>query len=101
MDFKRNQIRLNPGETKNMEGRVLPIYGEMRQWLQMQKSTRDTKYPSCPYVFHRGGKHIVDFRKFWKSSARRAGLVGRLFHDLRRSAVRNMREEPASLKMSR
>ncbi len=92
VDLKRNQIRLNPGETKNLEGRVLPIYGEMRHWLQMQKAVRDTKYPSCPYVFHRGGRLIVDFRKAWKSAARRAELAGKLFHDLRRSAVRNMRE---------
>lgn len=92
VDLKRNQIRLNPGETKNMEGRVLPIYGEMPHWLQLQKSIRDTNVPSCPYVFQHGGKPIVDFRKAWKSSTRRAGLVGKLFHDLRRSTVRNMRE---------
>jgi integrase len=92
VDLKRNQIRLNPGETKNMEGRVLPIYGEMRHWLQTQKTVRDTKYPSCPHIFHRRGKPIGDFRKAWKSATERAKLAGKLFHDLRRSAVRNMRE---------
>ena len=92
VDFKRNQIRLNPGETKNKEGRLLPIYGEMRQWLLMQKTIRDTKYPACPYVFHNTGRFIVDFRKAWRSATKRAGLLGTLFHDLRRSAVRNMRE---------
>lgn len=92
VDLKRNQIRLHPGETKNEEGRVLPIYGEMRHWLLMQRTIRDTKYPTCSYVFHPDGKPIVDFRKAWKSATKRAGLTATLFHDLRRSAVRNMRE---------
>jgi integrase len=92
VDLERSQIRLNPGETKNQEGRVLPIYGEMREWLVMQKTIRDTKHPRCPYVFHHNGKAIVDFRKAWRSATKRAGLTSTLFHDLRRSAVRNMRE---------
>ncbi|MGH9395676.1 MAG: tyrosine-type recombinase/integrase [Terriglobia bacterium] len=92
VDFQRNQIRLNPGETKNKKGRGLPIYGEMREWLAMQKAIRDLKHPKCSYVFNNEGKLIVDFRKAWKSATRKAGLSGVLFHDLRRSAVRNMRE---------
>ncbi len=92
VDFQRNQIRLHPGETKNRRGRVLPMYSEMRHWPEMEKATRDAKFPSCPYVFHLEGNPIVDFRKAWKSATRRADLEGALFHDLRRSAVRNMRE---------
>jgi len=90
--FKRNQIRLNPGETKNKRGRVLPMHGEMSHWLEMQKAIRDAEFPTCLYVFHHEGNPIVDFRKAWKSATQRADLTGTLFHDLRRSAVRNMRE---------
>jgi len=92
LNLKRKQIRLNPGETKNKEGSVLPVYGEMRHWLEMPKSITDTKYRAGPYVFHHNGNLIVDFRKAWRSATKRAGLVGVLFHELRRSAVRNMRE---------
>jgi integrase len=92
VDLQKNQIRLNPGETKNNRGRVLPIYGEMRHWLQMQKAIRDAKFPACSCVFHHDGKPILDFRKAWRSATQRADLEGTLFHDLRRSAVRNMRE---------
>ncbi|MHC4619738.1 MAG: tyrosine-type recombinase/integrase, partial [Planctomycetota bacterium] len=43
------------------------------------------------YVFHRGdGKVVGDFRKSWKSACKKAGLSSLLFHDLRRSAIRNM-----------
>ena len=41
-------------------------------------------------VFHRGGRSLGDFRKVWASACRKAGVAGRLVHDLRRSAVRNL-----------
>jgi integrase len=102
VDLNRNQIRLDPTQTKNKKGRVLPIYGEMRHWLIMQKAIRDAKFPGCPLVFHRGGKLIVDFRKAWRAATQRAGLSNTVFHDLRRSAIRNMREAgiPENLAMA-
>lgn len=41
-------------------------------------------------MFHRGGRPIRDFRRSWASACRRAGLAGRIPHDLRRTAIRNM-----------
>ena len=41
-------------------------------------------------IFHRDGERIHDFRKAWGSATRAAGCEGRVFHALRRSAVRNM-----------
>lgn len=90
VDFTANRITLNPGETKNDEPRTLPIYGEMREWLLMAKEARDLKFPACPWVFHENGRRIQTFRKAWASACERAKLPGLLFHDLRRSAVRNM-----------
>jgi integrase len=42
------------------------------------------------WVFHREGQPIGDFRKAWCTACRQAGLFGRLFHDFRRTAARNM-----------
>jgi integrase len=41
-------------------------------------------------VFTRNGKAVSDFRGTWDKITAAAGCPGLLFHDLRRSAVRNM-----------
>jgi hypothetical protein len=48
------------------------------------------EYPDCPWVCHFRGERIAHFRRAWVEGTKKAGLAGRLFHDLRRSAVRNM-----------
>jgi hypothetical protein len=43
------------------------------------------------YIFHQGdGEPIREFRKTWATACKEAGVSGRLFHDLRRTAVRNL-----------
>ena len=43
-----------------------------------------------PWVCHRQGKPVGDFRKAWATACKGAGVAGRLRHDFRRTAVRNM-----------
>ena len=42
-------------------------------------------------MFTRGDKPIRDFRKSWQNLCTAAGVPGLLFHDLRRTAARNLR----------
>ena len=44
----------------------------------------------CPWVFHRNGKPIRQFRGAWKKACAAAGCIGRIPHDFRRTAVRNL-----------
>ena len=90
VDLQGKSIQLNPGETKNDEGRTLPLYGELLEWMGIQKAIRDEKFPKCPYVFHRDGEPIKKFAAAWETATISCGLKGTLFHDLRRTAVRNM-----------
>lgn len=90
VSLKERKITLNPGETKNEEGRVIYLADELYQVLAEQKALRDWNWPDCQHVFVRNGKPIKNIRKFWKLACRAVGLEGKLFHDLRRTAVRNM-----------
>jgi len=92
VDLEEGFIDLAAFSTKNGEGRRVPILaGDMTELLTAAKQFRDQNFPGCPWVFHRAGKKIVDFRTCWKLAVKAAGVPNLLFHDLRRSAVRNMR----------
>ena len=90
VDFSAGEIKLYETQTKAKTARTLPIYGDMREWLEIQKEDRDMNWPSCRYVFHYLGRRIGSHLKGWSRSCKNAGLEGLRFHDLRRSAVRNM-----------
>ena len=100
VDFGERIVRLEPGETKNDEPRHVPLYGELYDMLLLEKERRDAYYPDSPWVFSRDGDRIRDFRGAWDEACKRAGLwdpsLGkngrpwRLFHDLRRTGVRNL-----------
>ena len=92
VDFEAGLITLGKGETKNDEARSVPILdGDMRDLLTAAKKQRDAEWPHSPWVFSRGGERIIDFRWAWDEACKRAGVPDLNFHDLRRTAVRNMR----------
>jgi integrase len=90
VDLNAKEIRLEKKQTKSKKDRTLPIYGDMLEWMKIQKEARDQDYSDCPYVFHYMGRRIGSHLKGWARACKDAGLPGLHFHDLRRSAIRNM-----------
>lgn len=94
-----------PGETKNNDGRTLPILkGEMLDTLRALKAENDRKGSKESHVFlNADGKPLAYhmMRKAWDSACTRADLPGLLFHDLRRSAVRNLRRSGVTQTVAR
>lgn len=94
VDFTRGTIVLEPGETKNGQGRTLPfdVLPELAALLKAQRVyTTDVERRTgqiIPWVFHRDGERVVSIRQAWRTACKKAGLVGRIPHDFRRSAVR-------------
>lgn len=92
VDFESGFIALETGETKNGEARTVPILaGDMHDLLSAAKRERDASWPNSPWVFNREGAPIKDFRRTWANACDRAEVPDLNFHDLRRTAVRNMR----------
>ena len=87
VDLKEGTVRLNPGMSKNEEGRVVVINKDLRQVFSDLFTRRVL---GCDFVFQNDGKPILNIRGAWDGACARAGLGVRIFHDLRRTAVRNM-----------
>ena len=63
----------------------------MTGWLEMLLARCKVLAPTSRHLFiWEDGKPIRDFRGPWEDACAAAGLRGLLFHDLRRTAVRNM-----------
>ena len=88
IDLSQRVIRLEPGTTKNGEGREVVMTDSMFTLLTACVSGKSAN----DYVFTRpDGKRVRDFRRTWARACKEAGLPGLLFHDLRRTAARNLR----------
>lgn len=91
VDLLEGKVTLNPQDTKNNESRVIFMEGELLEAIRFQKALKDTKYPKCALVFFGNkGERIKDFRGAWKTACKKADIEGKLFHDFRRTAIRNM-----------
>jgi len=103
VDFKAGEIRLDPEATKNREARVFPMTDDLRRLLEPLHAEYEARRKAgqlSPWVFvrmvakgRRGPKQprpIIAFTKAWRNACRSAGCPGRIPHDLRRTAVRNM-----------
>jgi integrase len=92
VEFENNTIALPGDITKSREPRTVPILaGDMRDLLLEAKKDRDKGWRKSPWVFNREGERIIDFRTSWEQACTAAGVPNLNFHDLRRTAVRNMR----------
>lgn len=112
-DFVAGRIRLDVGTTKNGRGRIVAMTTNVRALLAACVEGKNRK----DFMFTRNGRPIGDFRKRWRKLCIAAGVgrvicrhcgepvaddkcehcdsdalkyAGLIFHDLRRSAVRNL-----------
>lgn len=116
VDLAAGMVRLEPGTTKNGKGRTF-AFGALPELAELLKAQREATSAVeratgaiVPWVFHRnGGQPIRSYDIAWHSACDRAAheksrdangeevrllvrpqLLGRLVHDFRRSAVRNL-----------
>jgi integrase len=108
VDLRVGEVRLDPVTTKNREGRVFYLTPELQQLLKEQRASADEiqrqKNMIVQHVFfHRpvtkagvlgylAGHRIsgCGFYQAWRRARTAAGCPGRIPHDFRRTAIRNM-----------
>ncbi|MFH1629647.1 MAG: tyrosine-type recombinase/integrase [Pseudomonadota bacterium] len=116
VDLKARTVTLNADQTKNKEARVMYMEDALLSVMFEQWASGD----GCSYVFHREGQKIKNFRGTWNQGCRDAGIgygykssikyakeweekglkPGPIYHDLRRTAVREMDRAGVSRKVA-
>jgi integrase len=89
-DRETKTIRLAARDSKSGKGRVIPLksWPDLAAIIDRRLSVRRL---DCHLIFHNGnGERIGEFSRTWQRVCERAKVRGRVFHDLRRTAVRNM-----------
>jgi integrase len=115
VDLNAGTLSLDPGSTKNDDGRIVYLTAELKAMLaaQLDRIDRLQKQRGAiiPFLFpilpggnvprHLVGRQRRDFRKVWKTACKGGGAPGRTRHDFRRTAVRNMERQgvPRSVAM--
>jgi integrase len=92
VDFQAKELRLRT--SKNREGRCIPLQGGLWNVIECQWAAREVKLEGrsliSHWVFHNKGKQIKSYYKAWHTACNAAGIPGKLPHDFRRTAARNM-----------
>ena len=85
-------VRLEYGETKKEDGRIFYLDDEMAEMIEEQwnKRLKTKKLSPCVFPHKSGTGRIKDLRGAWNKACKIAGIGKRIFHDFRRTAIRNM-----------
>ncbi len=85
-------VRLEVGTTKNKAGRLIYLDSELIEIFEGLWAKRKANKKLLPFIFtnRSGDDKIKDFRFAWDKAFKDTGIPRKLFHDLRRTAVRNM-----------
>lgn len=99
VDFDRGLIGLFREQTKNRKATAFPLapFPELREMLErregLRKDLERQKAKLTPRVFHRNGKPVLSIVSAWQTARKKAGHPGRILHDFRRTAVRNLKRD--------
>lgn len=95
VDLEDRTISLSPSDTKNGEARIVemtkPVF-DLVSLCMVAKRPEDRVFTRPASRRHpERERPIADFRKAWERATKEAKVPDLLFHDLRRTGVRNLR----------
>ncbi len=104
VNLTEGKLYLKAQDTKTETPRVLYLTGDLLRVLKAWKQRCEAKWPRCPWICHRGGVQLLSLKHSWRRACERVGLggmvedpeigrevwQGKIPHDFRRTAIRNM-----------
>ena len=93
VDWEKKIIRPPGNQPKNKKVGFWPVYGDLEKRLREAEFHRKKYWPHVPWLIHKDGRRLTEasqYRSAWHKAVKDAGLDGLLFHDLRRTAARNL-----------
>jgi site-specific recombinase XerD len=89
VDWDRETVKLRAAVSKNKTPMELS-FAKFPSMKQILLRRREQLRPDSPYIFHRNGRRIKDFRAEWTKATAKAKLTGLSVHDLCRSCAVNL-----------
>jgi integrase len=93
-DRETGVVRLHSAQAKTGKPRRIVLVGPLVDIITRRWNARKA-HPECPFIFHRHGKPVGEFRKAWAKACQATGVnpgrAGFTPHGLRRTGLRNMR----------
>jgi hypothetical protein len=104
VNFAAGRLYLKAQDTKTNVPRTLTMTEDLRRVLEAWRQRCEQKWLTCPWICHRGGVRLQSIRHAWRKGCERVGLgkmvedaqkgrkvwQGKIPHDFRRSAIKNM-----------
>ncbi len=104
VNLAEGKLSLKAQDTKTEEPRVLYLTGDLWRVLEAWKLRCVQSWPSCAWICHRNGVQLQNLNNVWRRACQRVGLGqmvhdpdkerkvwrGKIPHDFRRTAIRNM-----------
>jgi len=104
INWTEGKLYLEAKDTKTSTPRVLYLTGDLLRVLRTWKARCEKKWPACSWICHRGGIRLQTLKHSWRKACIAVGLggmvkdpskgrevwQGKIPHDFRRTAVRNM-----------
>jgi integrase len=104
INWTEGKLFLKAEDTKTDTPRVLYLTGDLYRVLYAWRERSQVKHSACPWICHYKGERLHGLRKAWQTACARVGLgqmvedeakgrkvwQGKILHDFRRTAIRNM-----------